>query len=98
MERLWIVLCEITVAPGDFESGATVGFINIVTWAEGPSVAELKIRNYLKTFDWHVIEVERVDLVDENYVYGEEMSDLIDRAMGNSMAIILGTFHSYKTN
>jgi hypothetical protein len=97
-EALWLVMCELTMEKGDTPSGNTIGFMNIVTWAPDSEVAIQKITTYLGTFNWQVVSVERSNLVDDNVIYGEDIEDQIERARGNKMAIILGTFHSYETN
>lgn len=98
MEKLWIIHIELCVEPGDFASGDTIGFMNVVTWASLEEEAVQKLTTYLQTFKWHVLGVEDATPVDDDWIYPEEMGDMIDRARGNDKAILLGTFHSYKTN
>lgn len=75
-----------------------IGFMNITTWGDSLDAAKLKIESYLRSFDWQVVSVERAELVDERLEYGEDMADMIERTRTNPNAIILGTFHTYKTN
>jgi hypothetical protein len=96
MRTLWIALCEISVKPGDLPSGSALAFSNVVTWGETPSEVQEKIRNYLSSFRWHLLECERIDPVKDDGDYGEELNDLIDRGAKNPNAILLGRFFSYR--
>ncbi len=98
LDRLWIVLIELTMPPEDSPNGNTGGFMNVVTWAQDGPHAVNKIRTYLLSFNWHVVGVQESTLVDDEGHYEEDMADMIDRAQNNEHAIILGTFHSYKVN
>jgi hypothetical protein len=95
-DALWIVMCEVAMEKGDVPDGDTIGFMNIVTWAHTADSAREKIVNYFRTFRWELVSVERSNPVDEDATYSEEITDMIERARGNKMAIILGTYFSYK--
>ena len=98
MEKMWLIMVEII---GDSEGSppkSKIGFMNITTWADAEKAAVLKIENYLKSFGWHLVAVEKADVIDENAEYGDEVIDMIERTRNNSKAIILGTFHTYLTN
>lgn len=75
-----------------------VGFMNVTTWADSKEAASTKIRRYLESFGWNMISVEQANVVEDEGVYGEDIADMIERTRGNAKAIILGTFHTYKTN
>jgi hypothetical protein len=45
-----------------------------------------------------LVLVDKADVIDEEAVFGEEVAGMIDRTRDNPNAIILGTFHTYKTN
>ena len=96
--RLWLIKIEMTVQPEDFPSGDTVGFVNVITWAESLEHAKNKISAYLLTFDWHVIDVGDAEPIDREFVYSDEIAEMIERAETNPRAILLGTFYSYKVN
>lgn len=99
MKQLWNVRAEILVEPQDFPSGDTVGFMNIVTWAESADTAQHEIEAYLSTFKWRLVEVEECVPIREDFIYdNDEFADMMERARENPDAIILGTFHSYKVN
>ncbi len=91
-------MTEISVESGDFPSGDTLGFINVITWAVTPELACKKLSDYLATFNWHMVELDSVCRVEDLVECSDEMEDMIGRASTNPEAIILGTFHSYKTN
>jgi hypothetical protein len=97
MERIWKIVAEILVEPGDMPSGLTKGFMNVTTWAESSDSARDKLEKYIERFNWRVISIEDARPVadDEEYV-DEQMQDMIDRTRTNPNAIILGTFHGYK--
>jgi hypothetical protein len=99
MQQLWKIFAEITVEPQDFPSGDTVGFMNIITWADSTDSARIKIEAYFATFNWHIIGVEESAPIREDFIYDDdELTDMIERATINPEAIILGTFYSYKVN
>lgn len=99
MQELWKIYAEITVEPQEFPNGDTVGFMNIITWADSANEARTKIEGYFATFKWCIVEVEEAAPIHEDYIYdSEEFQDMIERARVNPEAIICGTFHSYKVN
>ena len=99
MQQLWNVRAEITVEPQDFPSGDTVGFMNIITWANSSDSALIKIEAYFATFNWHVIGVEEAAPIRENFIYdNDEFAEMIERARINPDAIICGTFHTFNVN
>jgi hypothetical protein len=99
MEQLWNLRAEITVEPQDFPSRDTVGFMNIITWADSADAAQRKIEAYLSTFNWHIIGIEEFAPIRVDFIYdSDEFADMIERAKANPDAIILGTFHTYKVN
>jgi hypothetical protein len=57
-----------------------------------------KIRKYVASLGWHLVSVEKAQVVNEDGKYGEVELDQIERTRSNHNAIILGTFHTYKTN
>ena len=98
METMWLVLTEIVAHTGDQPLPSEIGFMNVTTWADSREAATFKIQQYLKSLDWHLVSVEEANVIEENTVYGEDVADMIDRTRNNPKAIILGTFHTYKTN
>ena len=96
MEEMWLVLTEIVAQTGHQPS--EVGFMDVTTWADSREAASVKVQQYLESFGWHLISVERADLIEENTTYGDDVADMIDRTRSNPKAIILGTFHTYNTN
>ncbi len=98
MPVLWRVMTEIRVQPDDFPTGETNGFINVITWAESAEHACERLANYIDSFDWQIVEVDSVVPVNDLIQCSSEMEDMICRAQNNPLAIILGTFHSYKLN
>jgi hypothetical protein len=99
MQQLWNLRAEITVEPQDFPSGDTVGFMNIITWADFADSARTKIEAYFATFNWHIIGVEEASPIQEDFIYdNDEFAEMIERARTNPDAIICGTFHTFKVN
>jgi hypothetical protein len=97
MERIWKIVAEILVEPGDMPSGLTKGFMNVTTWAESEDSARDKLEKYIERFNWRVISIEDARPVADGEKYvDEQMQDMIDRTRTNPNAIILGTFHGYK--
>ncbi|HEX3741852.1 MAG TPA: hypothetical protein VHV29_19290 [Terriglobales bacterium] len=72
--------------------------MNLTTSAESEEIAGEKIRQYLASCGWHLVSVEKVDVIDEELQCGEDVSEMIERTPLSPNAIILGTFHTYKTN
>ena len=97
MEQLWKVRAEIEIEPADSELGPgyTKGFMNVIVCAESARTAEAILGDYLRTFNWNLIGVEECCPIGVDFVPGSELSEMVDRAMGNPNAIILGTFHAY---
>ena len=98
MERLWKIIAEIEIEPGDLglDTTHTKGFMNVVTWASSPDAIGEKLSRYLGTFNWQLLSVEDIRRVEDSGNYGEELTDMIERARRNRNAIILGCFHSYR--
>ncbi len=93
------MLCiELTARTGGDKSPSEIGFMNITTWADSETTAESKIQKYLESFGWNPVSVEKAHVIDEDGKYGEVELDQIERTRNNPNAIILGTFHTYKTN
>ena len=58
MENIWRVVAEISCE-------SKIGFMNITTWANSGEEAEAKIRDYLESFGWHLISIEKAETLDE---------------------------------
>jgi len=88
-----------TVEPGDFPSGDTAGFMNVIVLADSAETAQAKVEAYFATFAWHVIQTESSRALDPDFIAdNDEFADMIERARTHPNPIICGTFHSYKTN
>jgi hypothetical protein len=98
METMWLVLTEIVAQTGDTPSPSEIGFMNVTTWADSKEAASFKIKQYLESFGWHLVSVEEASVIEEGAEYSEAVMDMIERTRNNPSAIILGTFHTYKTN
>jgi hypothetical protein len=99
MVRIWKLVAEVLVEPGDMPSGLTKGFMNVTTWADSAESARDKLAKYIERFNWHVISIEDARLVADDEEYeDEQIEDMIARTRTNPNAIILGTFHGYKEN
>jgi hypothetical protein len=98
MEAIWLVLTEIVAQTGDPPRASEVGFMNVTTWAESKEAAGTKIRRYLESFGWNLVLIEGASVVEDKGSYGDDVAEMIERTRGNPKAIILGTFHTYRTN
>ena len=96
--EIWMVCIELSAQTGDNGSPAEIGFMNITTWADSDETAVSKIRQYLESLGWYLISVEKAHVVNEDGEYGNVELVQIERTRSNANAIILGTFHTYKTN
>src|SRR4051812_2072570 len=97
MNRIWKLVVEVLVEPGDMPSGLTKGFMNVMTWANSADLAANKLAKYIEGFNWKLISIEKACPVDDNTTYDdEEMADMIERTRMNANAIILGTLHGYR--
>lgn len=94
---MWLVLAEI-IAETDKSTGSEIGFMNITTWADSREEASAKIEQYLTTVGWHLVQIDQADIIDEDAQYSIVLTDMIDRTRNSPNAIILGTFHTYKSN
>lgn len=95
--EIWMVLIEL-VAQTDERAPSEIGFMNVTTRADSPETAGVKIQNYLESLGWHLVSAEQAHVVDEERKYSEAELDQIEKTRTNPNAIILGTFHTYKTN
>ena len=99
MTELWKIKAEVTVQPEDFPSGDTIGFMNIITWADSAEAAREKIATYFQRFDWHIVGVEEAIVLSPDFTTDDdEFHELIERARKNRDAILCDTFYSYKVN
>jgi hypothetical protein len=98
MEAIWLVLTEIVAQTAGPPTSSEVGFMNVTTWADCKEAAGTKIRQYLESFGWKLVSIEEANVVEDEGAYGEDVADMIERTRSNPRAIILGTFHTYKTN
>ena len=96
MMRIWKLLIELLVEPGDAPSGLTKGFMNVTTWADSAEAAAGKVGKYLAQFNWHVPSVEEAHPIADGEDYGEVLEEMIERTRTDRDAIVLGTFHGYK--
>jgi hypothetical protein len=96
---IWKLVAEILVQPGDMPTVLTKGFMRVTTWADSAESAAQKLSSYIKRFNWHVISIEEARIVREDDEFADEqLEDMVARTRSNPDAIILGTFHGYKTN
>ena len=93
-----MVCLELVAQTGDESSPSKIGFMNITTWADSNETAVGKVRGYIESLGWHLVSVEQAHMVNDEREYGEVELDQIERTRHNPNAIILGTFHTYKTN
>lgn len=96
--EIWMFCIELIAKTGDDDSPAEIGFMNVTTWADSQETAAGRIREYIDSLGWHLVVVESAHTVNEDGKYGDVELDQIERTRNNPNAIILGTFHTYKTN
>lgn len=94
---MWLVLIEVIAETGD-PAGSKIGFLNVTTWADAEESARIKIQQHLESHGWHLVSFEKAHRIEANATYGEEVAHMIERTRTSANAIILGTFHAYKTN
>ncbi len=94
---MWLILVEI-IARSESPLGSKIGFMNITTWADSKEAASSKIESYLNSLRWHLVQVEKADVIGKDFPCSDNIADMIDRTRNNPNAIILGTLHSYKAN
>jgi hypothetical protein len=97
--EIWMVCVEMSM-PSTDESSATseIGFMNITTLADSQEMAEAKIQKCLESYGWQLISIDNGHIISDDREYGEPELDQIERTRGNPDAVILGTFHTYRTN
>jgi len=96
IEQLWIVTSEIVVQKGDFPSGNTNAFVNVVGYADSPELAERKVARCLQSYGWQVAGMEACRPVDDSETYQEDIADIIDQVRANPGAVIYGRMFSSK--
>ncbi|MGA8765168.1 MAG: hypothetical protein WB562_20040 [Candidatus Sulfotelmatobacter sp.] len=72
--------------------------MNVTTWAHSKEPAGAKIRQCLESFGWNLGSIVQAEVVGDEGFYGDDVAEMIERTRGNPKAIILGTFHTYRTN
>lgn len=95
-QAMWVLVVEVLVEPGDLPSGSTRAFTTVTTWAESAEEARQKLSQYLRTFNWKLLDVEQAARYSESLTYHKNVADMIERTRNNPQAIILGEFHSYR--
>ena len=58
-QAMWVLVVEVLVEPGDLPSGSTRAFTTVTTWAESAEEARQKLSQYLRTFNWKLLDVEQ---------------------------------------
>ncbi len=96
MQKIWILVVEVLVEPGDLPSGSTRAFTTVTTWATSAEEAREKLSQYLGTFNWKLLDMEQARAHSDSVTYQESIADMIERTRNNPQAIILGEFHTYK--
>jgi hypothetical protein len=72
--------------------------MNITTWAGSKEAANSKIEKYLNSLGWSLVSVDKAEVIGGESEFGDEVAEMIERTRSNLNAIILGTFHTYRTN
>lgn len=96
MQELWVVTAEIVVPRGDFSSGLTNGFVNVVTWADSSSQVEQKLRQCLESYGWSLVGIEDTHPFDEARSYSDKVLDTVEQAKSNPEACIIVDAFTYK--
>lgn len=96
MQELWVVTAEIVVGRGDFSSGNTNAFVNVVTWANSSSQVEQKLRQCLESYGWSLVGIEDAHRFDEARSYSDKVLDTVEQAKNNPQACIIVEAFSYK--
>jgi hypothetical protein len=91
-------MCEVSVEPGVLDSGKTLAFTNIVTWGEVSEDAIERVRTCFATYNWTLMNVEKVEPISRDKDYGDTLNELIEQATNNPDAVLCSTFHTYKLN
>jgi hypothetical protein len=96
MKKLWKGLCEVRVPRGFLDSGQTLAFVWIVTWAHDEAGYFDNARKLLAFYEGEMIDYEKVEVIDPDANHGE-LNELTDQARDNPNAILFGTFNAYPT-
>ncbi len=51
MKKIWILIVEVLVKPGDLPSSSTRAFTTVTTWATSADEAREKLAQYLRKFN-----------------------------------------------
>jgi hypothetical protein len=98
MDELWMIRAEIEIEPGDLdlEPEYTKGFMNVITWGSSEESIRKRLSDYIGTFHWNLLSIDEACLVSNMKKSSTALDEMIERAKPNPMAIILGTFHTYR--
>ncbi len=95
----WIGLAHVVPRPGnDTLSGAIGAIVSVVALAEDAEDFGQKLTVALNSYDFDVIEIEDVELVEcrsHKFPAANEVLKLAD-AISDENPVVLGAFHTYK--
>ena len=94
MKKLWKGLCDVRLPRGFLDSGGTLSFVWIVTWANDEEGYLDNARKLLATYDGELLEYTNLEAIDADGDHGG-LNEIIDQARDNPNAILFGGFHSY---
>jgi hypothetical protein len=94
MQELWIGVVEVLTEPS-FGKGDTRAFANVVTWASSASDYVDSVTAVFTEYGWTVLGTENERPVASEASFGEEITEIIERAQQNPKACIFAAFHYY---
>ena len=94
MKQLWKGLCDVRVPQGFLDTGRTLAFAWIVTWANDEASNLDNARKLLAAYDSELLECDDLEVIDSDSDQGE-LNETVDQARDNPNAILFGGSHSY---
>jgi hypothetical protein len=98
VDEVWIAYLEVIALIDSAPDVGTPGFINVVCSGSDSRDVETKVRDCLAFYNWQILNVESISLVNDDLTYDNNIWELIDDIRQNNDHIRLGTLHSYKVN
>jgi hypothetical protein len=93
--EIWVGTIEISYFDHDSPNIRKNAFTVVTTWASSAEEFCQKCNRMLESYGWKLLGVDKANPVPDNYVFSDEVADMLERTRVNPNAIIYGTFYTY---
>jgi hypothetical protein len=93
--EIWIGIIEISYLDDDAPKARKSAFTVVTTCASNPEEFGQKCNEMLESYGWKLLGIDKANPAPNNYIFSEEVEDMLERTRLNPNAIIYGTCHTY---